>query len=55
MLMGKAIFAAILTLFAWYMAMLYGSTSNFPELGNLAAVIVMGACIIYYNDEKKRS
>lgn len=53
--MGKAIFAVILTLFVWYPAISYGARICLPEVGNLAAITVMGACIIYYNEEKKNN
>ncbi|NLY47202.1 MAG: binding-protein-dependent transport permease [Tissierella sp.] len=53
--MGKAIIAVILTLFVWYLAISYGARINLPELGNLAAIVVMGGCIIYFNDKKNNS
>ena len=53
--MGKVFFAVILTLMAWYLGASYGARMNLIELGNLAAITVMGACIIYYNEEKKKS
>ena len=53
--MGKAILAAIVTLFAGYLGMVVGLEllGGWVEFGVLVAVCVMGAFIIYFNDKKK--
>lgn len=48
--MGKVIFAVIITLMAFYLGISFGVRIGIPELGNLAAIVVMGGCIIYYNN-----
>ena len=49
--MGKAILAAIATLIVGLFVM--GIFTEATEFGVLAAVAVMGAFIIYFNDKKK--
>ena len=53
--MGKAIFAAIVTLIVGYLGMVVGLEflGNWVEFGLLIAIAVMGAFIIYFNDKKK--
>ena len=53
--MGKAIFAAIVTLIVGYLGMVVGLEflGNLLEFGLLIAIAVMGAFIIYFNDKKK--
>lgn len=53
--MGKAILAAIVTLFAGYIGMVIGleMLGGWVEFGCLIAVVVMGAFIIYFNEKKK--
>lgn len=55
--MGKAILAAIVTLFAGYLGMVVGLEllGGWVEFGVLIAVCVMGAFIIYFNDKKKQT
>uniref|UniRef100_UPI0040297B8D hypothetical protein n=1 Tax=Gemmiger formicilis TaxID=745368 RepID=UPI0040297B8D len=53
--MGKAILAAIVTLIVGYLGMVVGLEflGNWVEFGLLIAIAVMGAFIIYFNDQKK--
>lgn len=52
--MGKAILAFIVTFVCGWIGMIIGSEfGNWPELGILIAVAVMGAFIIYFNDKKR--
>ena len=53
--MGKAILAAIVTIFAGYLGSVIGFEllGGWIEFGLLIAVAVMGAFIIYFNDKKK--
>lgn len=50
--MGKAVIAVILTLMSGYLGIVAGINMNLPEMGSIAAITVMGACIIFYNDQK---
>ena len=52
---GKAILAAIVTLIVGYLGMVVGLEflGNWVEFGLLIAIAVMGAFIIYFNDQKK--
>lgn len=53
--MGKALFAAIITLIAGYLGMVVGLEflGGWTEFGPLIAISVMGALIIYFNEKKK--
>lgn len=49
--MKKAIIAALTTAFAgWFFA---DWSYQLPEIGSVVAIAVMGAFIIYFNEEKK--
>ena len=49
--MKKAIIAALTTVFAgWFFA---DWCYQLPEIGSVIAIAVMGAFIIYFNEEKK--
>lgn len=52
--MGKAILAATVTFLLGCVGMVVGLEllGGFVELGVLAAIAVMGAFIIYFNDKK---
>lgn len=52
--MGKAILAATVTILLGYVGMVVGLEllGGFVECGVLAAIAVMGAFIIYFNDKK---
>ena len=53
--MGKTIAAMALTTICGFLGMVIGDElmGGYPELGCIIAVAVMGAFIIYYNEEKK--
>ncbi len=53
--MGKSILAFVVTMVVgiWFTSI--GETMNWPEFGNLIAVAVMGAFIIYFNNKKDKS
>ncbi len=53
--MGKAILAALVTLFAGYLGMVVGLEffGGWVELGTLVAISVMGAFIIGFMEKKK--
>lgn len=53
--MGKALLAAAVTFIVGYLGMVIGLEflGGFTEIGNLVAVAVMGAFIIYFNEKKK--
>lgn len=49
--MKKAIIAALITVFAgWFFA---DWCYQLPQIGSVIAIAVMGAFIIYFNEEKK--
>ena len=50
--MGKSILAFIVTIIVgvWFTGI--GESMNWTELGNLGAIAVMGAFIIYFNENK---
>ena len=49
---AKAVIAVILTLMSGYLGIVAGINMNLPEMGSIAAITVMGACIIFYNEQK---
>lgn len=49
--MKKALLAIVCTLLVTFLVM--GIFHETPELGLLAAILVMGGFIIYFNDQKK--
>lgn len=53
--MAKAILALIVTLIIGCIGIAVGHDimNGFPELGSVIAIAVMGAFIIYFNDNKK--
>lgn len=53
--MGKAVLAAIVTLISGYLGMVIGIEflGDVIEFGCIIAIAVMGAFIIYFNEEKK--
>lgn len=51
--MGKSILAFIITIIVGFVFTQIGETMNWVEFGNLMAIAVMGAFIIYFNDNKK--
>lgn len=53
--MGKAILAAVVTLFAGYLGMVVGLEllGGWVEFGSLVAISVMGAFIIFFMEKKK--
>lgn len=53
--MEKAILAMIVTLITGYVSMVFGPefVNGYVEIGLLAAIAVMGAFIIYFNEKKK--
>lgn len=53
--MGKAVFAAVVTLIAGCIGMVIGAEllNGYAEFGFILAVAVMGAFIIYFNEKKK--
>lgn len=51
--MEKVFTAVFLTLLVGFLGTLLGDAIHFRELGPIAAVAVMGSCIIYFNEGKK--
>lgn len=53
--MGKVILAVVVTLIFGYLGVVIGNEllGGFRELGCIAAVAVMGAFIIFFNEKKK--
>lgn len=53
--MGKSILAFVVTIMVGILFTAIGEMMNWVELGNLVAIAVMGALIIYFNDKKNKS
>lgn len=53
--MDKLVLAFIVTIVVGVVFTIIGDTLNWMELGNLFAIAIMGAFIIYYNDKKSES
>ena len=52
--MGKSTLAFIVTIVVGIVFTSIGETMNWIELGNLMAIAVMGAFIIYFNSKKDK-
>ena len=55
MLIDKSVLAFIVTIVVGIAFTIIGDTMDWIELGNLFAIAIMGAFIIYYNDKKIES
>lgn len=53
--MGKSILAFFVTVIVGVLFTAKGVDMNWPELGNLFGIAVMGAFIIYFNEKKNKS
>lgn len=53
--MGKSISAFIITIIVAFVFTIVGEAINWPEMGTVFAIAIMGAFIIYFNDKQNKS